>query len=356
MREYLIKVSDTTSVPDVQRWDKLAHQAVRNLHEPSPAIFWADFLSSATAGYALLVGAISGRFDAVVTAVATTAGALALYRALCFMHEIAHLRHGSVPGFETAWNVLIGAPLLMPSFVYTPGVHQNHHTLSTYGTSQDPEYLPFASSHVMTTVFAMHSVLIPLALVVRFVMLGPLALLVPRLHRVLVERASALAMHPNFVRTATPGLLRGAYWWQAYIVALWVGVIVLAVQGALPWRVFAFWYATTVIVSVVNVLRTLGAHHYEGDGASMDRAAQLLDSIETPGAWWTEVWAPVGLRYHALHHYFPGIPYHHLPEAHRRLVEVLPVDATFRRTFSSSLPSSLRRLLATGWARSRAGR
>ncbi len=333
---------------DVQRWDKLAHDAVRHLHEPHAATFWVDFLASTIVGYALVALAVSQRLDAAPTGVALVAGAFALYRALCFMHEIAHLRQGSLRGFETAWNALIGAPLLMPSFVYTHGVHQSHHTLSTYGTSQDPEYLPFARSHFMTITFALHSVLIPIALVVRFVLLGPLALLVPRVHRVLVARASALAMHPTFVRVPTPALLRLAWRWQAVIVALWVGALALMVQGVLPWRTLGYWYAAMALISVVNVLRTLGAHHYEGDGHAMDRAAQLLDSVETPGAWWTVLWAPVGLRYHALHHYFPGIPYHHLPEAHRRLVAVLPAEAPFRRTLSPGLASSLRRLLATG--------
>ena len=70
---------------------------------------------------------------------------LALYRGLCFMHEISHLNPRTLPGFERAWNGLIGFPLLLPSFVYS-GVHQSHHKLSTYGTLQDPEYLPFAGS------------------------------------------------------------------------------------------------------------------------------------------------------------------------------------------------------------------
>lgn len=345
-----------TAVSGPPRWDRLAHQAVRDLHEPRPAVFWLDFAASTLVGYALLVAAASQPIASPAGLAATAAGALALYRALCFMHEIAHLRPGVLPGFETAWNACIGAPLLMPSFVYTHGVHQSHHTLSTYGTSQDPEYLPFASSHVMTTVFAMHSVLIPAALVVRFLVLGPLALLWPPLHRVLVERASALAMHPKFVRAATPALLRKAYVWQIVMAGLWGVAIVLAVRGAIPWRAFVVWYAAMALISVVNVLRTLGAHHYEGDGAAMDRTAQLLDTVETPGEWWTEIWAPVGLRYHALHHYFPGIPYHHLPEAHRRLVALLPVESTFRQTLSPSLPSSLRRLLVTGWTRSRASR
>ncbi len=341
---------------DVQQWDRLAHRAVRDLHEPRPAVFWSDFLASALVGYALVALAVSQRPGPSLTALALVAGAFALYRALCFMHEIAHLRQWTLRGFEAAWNALIGVPLLMPSFVYTHGVHQSHHTLSTYGTPQDPEYLPFAQSHVMTVTFALHSVLIPLALVIRFVVLGPFALLLLRVHRVLVERASALAMHPKFVRAATPALLRFAWRWQAAIVAFWGGAIALAAWGVLPWRTFAYWYAAMAVISVVNVLRTLGAHHYEGDGESMDRAGQLLDSIETPGRWWSELWAPVGLRYHALHHYFPGIPYHHLPEAHRRLVAMLPAESTFRRTLSPGLPSSLQRLLATGRTNARTRR
>jgi fatty acid desaturase len=101
-------------------------------------------------------------------------------------------------------------------------------------------------------------------------------------------------------------------------------------------------------VAVINTLRTLGAHDYEGEGPPMDRTNQLLDSIDTPGALWTELWAPVGLRYHALHHYFPGIPYHNLAEAHRRLVGTLPLDAPYRQTISSGLWQSLRKLYARG--------
>ena len=77
-----------------------------------------------------------------------------------------------------------------------------------------------------------------------------------------------------------------------------------------------------------------------------DRDGQLIDSIDTPGAFWTELWAPVGLRYHALHHYFPGIPYHNLATAYRRLVQNLPATAEFHRSTSPSLPYSLRTLLS----------
>lgn len=339
---------------NLQRLEKLAHEAVRDLHDPQPLVFWTDLIASATAGYGALALALAAPFGSPAHVVGTVVAALLLYRALCFMHEIAHVRSGALRGFETAWNVLVGIPLLMPSFIYTHGVHRNHHALSTYGTPQDPEYLPFASSHVMTIVFAAHSVLLPLALALRFLVLGPIALMVPAWHRTLVERASALAMHPHFRRAATDELLRKAWRWQAGILLAGGAVLAAVLVGLVPRHALLTYFLMMALVSVVNVLRTLGAHHYESDGAPMDRQAQLLDSIETPGHWWTELWAPVGLRYHALHHYFPGIPYHRLPEAHRRLRAALPEAAAFHQTVSPGLPSSLRRLVSTGWQRQRA--
>lgn len=339
---------------DQRLWDKRAHAAVRDLNDPSPAIFWADLLCSATAGWVGLAVAVRHPVTSPTFLLGVIVAILGLYRALCFMHELTHVKPRSLPGFQTAWNLVVGAPLLMPSFIYTHGVHQSHHTLATYGTPDDPEYLPFASCHVMTTTFVLHSVLIPFVLMLRFLVVAPVALAWPALHRFLVERASALAMHGRFRREATPELLRTTRNWTLVILAIWGGAVVLAVRGVVPWRAFAVWYGVMACVSVINVLRTLGAHHYESDGVAMDRTGQLLDSIETPGAWWTETWAPVGLRYHALHHYFPGIPYHHLPEAHRRLVALLPPDGAFSRTLSPSLGSSLGNLLRTGWSRSHA--
>jgi fatty acid desaturase len=36
------------------------------------------------------------------------------------------------------------------------------------------------------------------------------------------------------------------------------------------------------------------------------------------------------LRYHAIHHLLPGLPYHALGEAHRRLIAAMP-DGTYAR-------------------------
>jgi fatty acid desaturase len=129
---------------------------------------------------------------------------------------------------------------------------------------------------------------------------------------------------------------------------LWSGLFALAFLGKLPWRFFAVWLGVSSLVSFVNTLRTLGAHAYESAGDALDREGQLTDSIDTPGALWTELWAPVGLRYHALHHYFPGIPYHCLPEAWRRISASLPQSAVFHRVQSPGLAHSLLALYRKG--------
>jgi len=41
---------------------------------------------------------------------------------------------------------------------------------------------------------------------------------------------------------------------------------------------------------------------------------------------------PIGMRYHALHHLFPTMPYHSVAAAHRLLMEQLPLDSPYRAT------------------------
>ena len=320
---------------------------VRDLHRASQRVFWTDLLVTCAVGWSCFAAAVvlkpfsAGMIAAIVVAVFT------LYRALCFMHEISHQSARSLPYFGWAWNCLVGFPLLMPSFVYV-GVHQSHHRISTYGTEQDPEYLPFAQSSRMTMVFALESFVIPLVLVIRFLLLTPLGLVFPRFGRWLIVYASSLTMNPKYRREVTPELTSIVRRDSAVCLALWAGLITLAATGFLPWRVFAVWLAVDSLISFINTLRTLGAHAYESDGTPLDREGQLLDSIDTPGAFWTELWAPVGLRYHALHHYFPGIPYHNLATAYRRIINHIQLATSYRHMSSPSLQHSLRELYRKG--------
>jgi fatty acid desaturase len=334
--------------------DYRTRELMKDLHGARPAIYWADFLLTALAGWIAFAVAIRlrplspGMFFASAVAVA------GLYRGLCFIHEISHQNGKALPNFEAAWNLLMGYPLLMPSFVYA-GVHQSHHKLSTYGTSQDPEYLPFAGNNAMTVLFALESFLIPVALGIRFLLLSIVGFVSSSFHRWLVVHFSSLTMNPAYRRNATPELVQAVRIQSGLILVLWLGLAALAWAGILPWRFFAVWLGVSAAISFINTLRTLGAHAYESAGDPMNREEQLRDSIDTPGKVWTELWAPVGLRYHALHHYFPGIPYHNLGTAWRRLSAILPPDAVYRQVQSRGLARSLGTLYLKGSRRKACG-
>ncbi len=78
---------------------------------------------------------------------------------------------------------------------------------------------------------------------------------------------------------------------------------------------------------------------------------QLLDSINYPHRpFLSALWAPLGLRFHALHHVFPSLPYHNLDQAHRRLMAELPADSPYRLTESPSLTASIVQLWQTSLA------
>jgi fatty acid desaturase len=313
---------------------------VRDLHTVKLWIYRMDLLLSAALGWTALAGAMvtSGWREAALIGAAVPA----LYRALCFIHEISHQPPRRLPGFEALWNLTTGFALLMPSVVYA-GVHSDHHRLSTYGTKNDPEYLPFARSAGMTAAFAMQSLLLPLASAVRFLLLAPIALFVPAFERWLIVHFSSLTMNVHYRRAVTPELAKMVRLQSAGILVLWA-----AMAMYLPLRFFVFWYVVSASISLINSLRTLGAHAYQSEGQPLNREEQFRDSIDTPALRWGVLWAPVGLRFHALHHYYPGIPYHNLGKAYRRLTAELPGEASIHKVRSGGLWYSLSTLFRAG--------
>ena len=76
----------------------------------------------------------------------------------------------------------------------------------------------------------------------------------------------------------------------------------------------------------------------------MSFAEQIRDTNDFPSIL-AELWAPVGLRYHAMHHLFPQLPYHALPEARRRVIAWSGSQNPIRESARGSLFSVLRELL-----------
>ncbi len=317
-------------VPDDMAMMRAAKELTSDIAEARAAVYWTDLLLSAGLGYAALAGAILLGSPLLAVAAGVIA-VLLLYRAMLFIHELTHIHRNALPGFRTTWNLLVGIPMLTPSFMYE-GVHTLHHARTRYGTSEDPEYLPLALMKWWSLPsFILISLLAPPALLIRFAVLNPIGLVIPAVRKLVWERFSALAINPDFRRRPPEGELRGRVLYQEIGGTLWSFMLIASVF-ALGWRPLLIALAVFAAVAVLNQLRTLVAHLWENDGEAMTVTGQYLDSVNVPPpSPLAELWAPVGLRYHALHHLMPSMPYHSLGEAHRRLRAHLGAESTFEK-------------------------
>ena len=327
-----------SKIPDDMAMLRAAVELTRDIAEARPAIYWLDLIGSALMGYAALAGAILLGNPALAVASGVVA-ALALYRALLFIHELTHIHPTALPGFRLAWNVLVGVPMMMPSLMYE-NVHTLHHARTRYGTADDPEYLPLALMKPWSLpLFILIAMLLPVGLLLRSAVLVPLGALIPALRRLVWERASALSINPDFRRRPPEGEFRTMVLWQEAGASLWAWFLI-ATALAFDWRPLAIGLGVISVTAVLNQLRTLVAHLWENEGEPMTVTAQYLDTVNVPPPGpLAELWAPVGLRYHALHHLLPSIPYHALPEAHRRLAAHATGSVTYAKAnYAGMLP------------------
>jgi fatty acid desaturase len=332
-----------------------ARGIVRDLFTPKPTIYWADFLTTIVTGHTTAAAVRhlpqwlgeSNSAILCVQAFCFIVSCLLYYRAALFIHELVHLPQNKFRGFRLAWNLLCGIPFMIPSFVYY--THIDHHRRKYFGTQHDGEYLPLGL-HGWGYIAAYLALcpLIPIAGVVRFAILTPLTWVHPTIRKWVLRNASSMVMDPTYLRPLpTAETLKTIRLQESLCCLFCYGVLVFAYVCNRPLLSFLVQaYATGVCIVMLNALRTMGAHRWWHEGEELTFVEQMLDSVTiADNVFVSEIWGPVGTRYHALHHLFPSMPYHSMPEAHRRLMAHLPADSPYRQTVEPSLTAALSDLL-----------
>jgi len=324
-----------------------ARRLVKDLIAPRQGVYWLDFLFSVSLGWAAFYTTLQLPAESALQAGSFVVSSLALYRAVLFIHELAHRKRGTFEGFRLVWNLLCGFPLMVPAFLYTR-VHIDHHSLKNYGTPRDGEYVPFgAQSPLHIVVFMALIVVLPLLFPLRFLVVTPLSLLHPKLRQLVWQRFSSLTIDFAYLRPPLAAWEGNSAWWEELLTFVYAATIAaLLFTGVLPMAVLYLWYLVVFMVFLLNSLRTLAAHAYRHSGSEpMSIEAQFLDSVDVPGnRLTTGLWAPVGLRYHATHHLSPAMPYHNLGRAHRRLETQLSDNRSYLRASRRSLWDAIARL------------
>lgn len=336
-----------------------ARNIVGEYFRPNPWIYWPDFLLSMGVGVLFFtlvqypeLAIADPAWHWPVRIVGFLVSSLLYYRAVLFIHELMHIRDGEFTAFRFVWNLLCGIPFLVPSFVYY--THVDHHRRKHYGTKEDGEYIPLANQSTWHLLFYFAQVpIIPILAIIRFGILTPLSWLSPKLRTWVHRHASSMVMDPMYIR---PLPTKKTIWiirLQEFLVFLWIAFIAVRLTTSFgllfdePLPMSFLWqvYLTGLFIIGINALRTLGAHRWTSDGGEMTFIEQMVDSVNYPYHPLTGVlWAPVGLRFHALHHIFPTMPYHALPKAHARLSAELPADSPYHRCTAKSLPDEVRTL------------
>ncbi len=326
---------------------KQVRDLVRDLMEPNPVIYWTDFLITTTIAYTSLAIYLTAPAWSFVQILTCVVAGLAFYRATVFTHEIAHIPTGKFRLFRIAWNALIGVPLMSPSFLYAD--HKSHHVNHSYGTKHDGEYYPLGRGPMRAIyLYVVHMVVLPVLAVVRFLILAPISLLHPKIRRWVWEQASSLAMINPHYRRPWPKPHEKLPWavQEAGSFMVAAGVVSLLLLGVLPWTILVKLYCVFAIVTTLNYTRGMVSHWFVNEWEQMSYVEQMLDSLTITGnPITTELWAPLGMRYHALHHLLPSMPYHAMGKAHRRLMRELPPDSPYRKTIRPSLFAALREFL-----------
>ncbi len=321
-------------------------RACADLFEPQASIFWIDFIISVTVAYVAASIYLASNLTSLIGWGAFTISVVTMYRASMFIHEIVHLPKKETTTFRRFWNFFAGVPMMVPTFTYQSHLH--HHSSQHYGTEHDGEYLPFAQGRIWQVfIYMTQIVLQPMLVFLRYLIWTPISFLHPKLRAWTLANASSLVINFKYTNHKKPFQhTREDTFWELFTWFRAVVMLLLVLAGIMPMIRLPKILLLAMTVLTINHLRTLAAHRYRNGGKPISHLAQFQDSTNITGSWWTELWCPLGLRYHALHHLFPGIPYHNLGIAHRRLMATHGEGSIYHQSVYPNFQSVVKELFA----------
>jgi len=341
-RESSLDVLDANSEPAnmselESNWIHDARLAIRDAPTDYFAVnakrYWIDFLVSLVCAYTSSTFFLLAPLGSWVQWVTFPISVFWLYRLGSLVHEVCHLGQHEMQAFKATWNLLVGVMTFTPSPFFTRH-HRDHHSQRFYGTLEDPEYVANVlegGNWRSVLGYAFHICMFPIMVYLRF-LLVPFTFLHPKLRETVLERASALTMNFQYRRKLNAYDRRSivVMEWMCFIRAALIPMTIFV--GIAPLSRIPLLYLLGLSTLVLNQMRQLADHHFEGDGSRVDVESHVLDSCNFSGNdLLTRLFFPFSIRYHALHHLFPSMPYHNLQAAHRYLVEILPAVSPYRK-------------------------
>ncbi len=326
-------MSGTTHSSD---WVRTVRTTLKNseqdFHQVRRTVYWRDMILSVTIAYSAAYVFLTAPAFSVWQIIAYVCAVFWLYRVGSLVHEVAHLGAHELPSFKLAWNLLVGVPTLTPSTFFTAH-HRDHHSQRVYGTPQDPEYVVNVCPRGSVLNLLIYFVVVaafPLLVFLRF-FLAPLTFITPQIRDFTLRRLSAFTFNWKYERPISRidrkkfATLELLCWLRATVIP---GAVLV---GATPWSRMYLLYFLGAAVVILNQLRQLADHHFEGNGEKLSMSDHILDSCNYTGrdplTW---LFFPFAIQYHALHHLFPSLPYHNLAFAHAYLMRELPGDSPYR--------------------------
>ena len=313
---------------------------VSDLMVHSPVRYWFEYIVSCAIGWIFLFVSVNFGVVTFVGVLALIVSSLSFFRCITYIHEIVHFfyRKDVLPGFPLFWNLTCGVFFMVPYFMYKS--HKDHHKIDTYGTKNDPRFLPVA---VMTKIPNMLPILsffyVPLLALFRFMIISPVSWLIGgKFRRYVITHMSSITLNNAYERSTKPEDLKGIVGQEILVFTVWTLIAIGVYIKLIPLLLLFAFYLLCSLELLYGHFNNLVAHRYtDSSYEDMDFNGQIIDAVTFEGpSLFGFFFTPISQQYHGTHHLFPEMPYHSLKKAHYRIKSLLPQTHPYHKSVAKS--------------------